>query len=66
MHTRCRYTHSMQRTDIVDAMLNEDVEAAREGFKRVYYAHLGEKETARNLRHIAGASAPAWMPHCTA
>ena len=41
------YTHSMQRTGIVDAMLNEDVEAAREGFKKVYYHHMGKKAAPR-------------------
>ena len=41
------YTHSMKRTKIVDAMLNEDVDSAREGFKKVYYSHMGHKVAPR-------------------
>lgn len=63
LHTVMRdlYTHSMQRTKIVDAMLNEDVESAREGFKKVYFSHMSKKSSGPRTKEFG-----AWFVHARA
>jgi hypothetical protein len=46
------YTHSMKRTKIVDAMINEDIDSAREGFKKVYFSHLGSQKSAPRTKNF--------------